>query len=69
MPGEGKRDRLARAIANGCLWLSRRSVRFRLLCDDVGSRLFLSAGMGLDQLPLHAVTPHYDPRRLESSDR
>jgi len=64
MPGEGKRDRLARAIANGCLWLSRRSVRFRLLCDDVGSRLFLSAGMGLDQLPLHAVTPHYDPADL-----
>ena len=64
MPGEGKRDRLARAIANGCHWLSRRSVRFRLLFDDIGSRLFLSSRMGLDQLPFHAVTPHYDPADL-----
>ena len=64
MVREGKRDWLARRVADGCLWLSRRSVRFQLLFEDIGSRLFLNARMGLDQVPLHAVDPHYDPAEL-----
>ena len=53
----GKREWLARTIARSCHWLSKRSVRFRLLFEDIGGRLCLNK-----RLP--AANPRYDAADL-----
>ena len=64
MPHEGKRDRLARMIARGCYWLSSRSVRCRLLFEDIGARLLISNAQGRYPRLLPAADPVYDPADL-----
>ena len=70
MVAEGKRERLARTIAVGCHWLSSRSIRWRLLFEDIGARLLLGDERGHYPQPLPAATPVYDPvdlaRRTDS---
>ena len=53
----GKRAWLARTIARSCHWLSKRSVRFQLLFEDIGGRLCLNK-----RLP--ATNPRYDAADL-----
>ena len=53
----GKREWLARTIARSCHWLSKRSVRFQLLSEDIGGRLCLDK-----RLP--AANPRYDAADL-----
>ena len=53
----GKREWLARTIARSCHWLSKRSVRFQLLFEDIGGRLCLNK-----RLP--AANPRYDAADL-----
>ena len=55
----GKREWLARTIARSCHWLSKRSVKFQLLFEDIGGSLFLS-----DKMRLPAADPRYDPADL-----
>ena len=64
MATEGKREWLARVIARGCHWLSSRSVKCRLLFDDIGARLLLSDAWGRFPQPLRAADPVYDPVEL-----
>ena len=70
MVAEGKRERLARTIAVGFHWLSSRSIRWRLLFEDIGGRLLLGDARGHYPQPLPAATPVYDPvdlaRRTDS---
>ena len=70
MVAEGKRERLARTIAVGCHWLSSRSIRWRLLFEDIGARLLLGDERGHYPQPLPAATLVYDPvdltRRTDS---
>ena len=61
---EGKRDWLARVIARSCYWLSSRSVRCRLLFEDIGARLLLSNAQGQYPRLLHSADPVYNPADL-----
>ena len=61
---EGKRERLARAVAKGCHWLSARSVKCRLLFEDLGARLLLSDASGRFPHPLRPPDPAHDPADL-----
>jgi SAM-dependent methyltransferase len=64
MPEEGKRDRLARAIVKGCHWLSARSVKSRLLFEDIAARLLLSDAEGRYTHTLPVADPVYAPVEL-----
>ncbi len=61
---EGKRERLARTIVSACQWLSRRSVKFRLLFEDVGLGLVLN---GKRHLP--AAKPVYHDGSADNAPR
>ncbi len=64
MVNEGKRDWLAKTIARSCYWLSSRSVRCRLLFEDIGARLLLSDAEGRYPRLLPAPDPLYDAADL-----